>query len=111
MARHNLKILSEYYKQQAAGIKNFELRRLDRDFKLGDEIKLNEIAPTEILGEYRPTGNACIVRITSITTGFEGLEDGYGILGTEMIYLANVRGINSVRYSQNCTEFEYGEDD
>lgn len=86
MKRHNLKILSEYYEQQVAGIKNFVLRKLDRDFKVGDEIKLNEIAPTEKLGEYKPTGNACLVRITSITCGFEGLEDGFGILGTEMIY-------------------------
>lgn len=86
MKRHNLKILKQYYEQQVAGIKNFELRKLDRDFSVGDEIKLNEIAPTEKLGEYSPTGMSCIVRITSITCGFEGLDDGYGILGTEMVY-------------------------
>ena len=86
MKRHNLKILKQYYEQQVAGIKNFELRRLDRDFSVGDEIKLNEIAPTENLGEYKPTGNSCLLRITSIVAGFEGLEDGYGILGTELVY-------------------------
>jgi len=86
MKRHNLKILKQYYEQQVAGIKNFELRRLDRDFKIGDEIKLNEIAPAEKLGEYKPTGNSCLLRITSIVAGFEGLEDGYGILGTELVY-------------------------
>ncbi len=86
MKRHNLKILQQYYVQQVAGIKNFELRKLDRDFNVGDEIKLNEIAPTEKFGEYRPTGNSCLLRITSIVAGFEGLEDGYGILGTEMVY-------------------------
>ena len=81
MKRHNLKILQQFFDQQIAGAKNFELRRLDRDFKIGDEIKLNEID-----GEYKPTGNSCLVRITCITTGFEGLEDGYGILGTELVY-------------------------
>jgi hypothetical protein len=86
MKRHNLKILSEYYQQQTAGVKNFELRKLDRDFRVGDEIKLNEIDHTEVLGEYKPTGNSCLVRITSITCDFEGLEPGYGILGTEMVY-------------------------
>lgn len=89
MKRHNLKILSDYFAQQCAGVKNFELRKLDRDFKVGDEIKLNEIASAEKLGEYLPTGRSCLVRITSITCGFEGLEDGYGILGTEMIYNPN----------------------
>lgn len=88
MKRHNLKILSIYFGQQVAGIKNFELRKLDRDFRVGDEIKLNEITPTEKLGEYKPTGNSCILKITSITYGFEGLEDGYGILGTELVYAA-----------------------
>lgn len=86
MKRHNLKILPEYYQQQINGIKNFELRELDRDFRVGDEIKLNEIAPTENLGELKPTGRSCLVRITCIVVGFEGLEDGYGILGTEEIY-------------------------
>lgn len=86
MKRHNLKISSRYYKQQVNGVKNFEFRKLDRDFNVGDEIKLNEITDNDKLGEYKPTGNACIVRITSILTGFEGLEDGYGVLGTEMIY-------------------------
>ena len=86
MARHNLKILKQYYEQQINGLKNFELRRLDRDFKIGDEIKLNEIDAAETSGEHMPTGNSCLVRITSIVCGFEGLEDGYGILGTELIY-------------------------
>lgn len=87
MKRHNLKILSIYYSQQVRGVKNFELMKLDRDFNVGDEIKLNEIEQTETLGDYKPTGNACILRITSITSNFEGLEEGYGILGTELLYV------------------------
>jgi len=85
MKRHNLKILSPYYEQQIAGVKNFELRKLDRDFQVGDEIRLNEVEQTDKLGEFEPTGNSCLVKITTILTGFEGLEEGYGILGTEMI--------------------------
>lgn len=88
MTRHRLKTLKPYYEQQIAGVKNFELRKLDRDFRLGDELQLDEIAHTETLGEYKPTGRACVVRITTILTGFEGLDDGYGILGTEMLYEA-----------------------
>jgi len=83
--RHKLKLLKQYYEQQVSGIKNFELRKLDRNFTVGDEIELNEVAYDGKLGECPPTGNSFIVRITSITCGFEGLEDGYGILGTEMV--------------------------
>ena len=86
MKRHNLKILKQYYEQQVSGVKNFELRRMDRDFNIGDEIELNEIDAAGRLGEYKPTGNSCLIKIKSITAGFEGLEDGYGILGTELIY-------------------------
>lgn len=86
MKRHNLKILPNYYEAQVAGIKTFELRRLDRDFKVGDEIKLNEIDRAENSVEYKPTGRSCLVRINYICAGFEGLEDGYGVLGTELIY-------------------------
>ena len=88
MKRHDLKILKQYFDMQVSGAKNFELRKLDRDFNVGDEIKLNEIDQAEKIGDYRPTGNSCIVRITSILSGFEGLDDGYGIIGTEMVYTA-----------------------
>lgn len=88
MKRHNLKIIPQYFQMQISGVKNFELQKLDRDFNVGDEIKLNEIDKKENIGEYRPTGNSCIVRITSILSGFDGLEDGFGIIGTEMVYTA-----------------------
>lgn len=90
MKRHNLKILPQYFDAQVAGLKNFELRANDRKFKLGDEIKLNEISAK--LGDYsKPTGRACIVRITYILAShhgneFEGLAPGYCILGTELVY-------------------------
>lgn len=90
MKRHNLKILPQYFEAQIAGIKPFEFRKNDREFKVGDEIKLNEISAK--LGEnYKPTGRACLVRITYILAShpgneFEGIEVGYCVLGTELIY-------------------------
>lgn len=82
--RHNLKILKHYFDQQIRGSKNFELRKLDRDFTIGNEIKMEEIDSTEEFGIYKRTGQSCVVVITSIISGFEGLVDGYGIIGTSM---------------------------
>lgn len=84
MKRHQLKIKSRYFKQQISGLKNFELRLLDRDFNKGDEINLIEVSITD--GEYLPTGNHCFVRITCVLQSYEGLKPGYGILGTQLIH-------------------------
>ena len=90
MKRHNLKILPQYFEAQVDGLKSFELRKNDRKFKVGDEIKLNEIS-SKIGDNYKPTGRACLVLITYILHSdhgneFEGLEPGYCILGTVLIY-------------------------
>jgi hypothetical protein len=88
--QHNLKILARYYPAVAAGVRNFQVRRHDRDFQVGHTIKLNEIDSRGI-ENARPTGNACIVEITSILRSthdapFEGVEVGFSILGTKLIY-------------------------
>ena len=89
--RHNLKILPQYFDAVTAGLKRFEIRKNDRKFKPFDEIRLNEIDGP--LGKpYKPTGRFCLVRITYILTSdhgneFAGLEAGYCILGTELIYV------------------------
>lgn len=90
MKRHNLKILPRYFEAQIAGLKPFEIRRHDRDFTVGDEIKLSE-TDGKIGADYRPTGRSCLVRIKYILRSdygneFEGIEPGFSILGTELIY-------------------------
>jgi hypothetical protein len=39
---HALKTWPEYYKQVAEGKKNFEIRKMDRPFKVGEKIILQE---------------------------------------------------------------------
>lgn len=90
MKRHNLKVLPEYFEAQIAGLKPFEFRKHDREFRIGDEIKLNEV-DSEGIGELKPTGRACLVRIKYILCSthnapFEGIEPGYSVLGTELVY-------------------------
>ena len=74
---HELKILPEYFQAVACGIKNFELRKNDRDYQLDDILVLREWD-----GE-RYTGQTICRRITYIYegNGEYGLSDGYCILG------------------------------
>lgn len=74
---HELKILPQYYKDVVSGKKRFELRKNDRDFKVGDILKLREYEN----GEY--TGRESYFSISYILKDCSeyGLMDGYCILG------------------------------
>lgn len=76
---HALKTHPEYFYAVKNGDKTFELRKMDRPFKVGDTIVLQEWKPdTE---EY--TGEEMIFNITYILTDAEkfGLKKGFCILG------------------------------
>ena len=45
MTLHTLKIYSEYYDAVRNGIKTFEIRKNDRDYKVGDTLRLREYDP------------------------------------------------------------------
>lgn len=74
---HELKILPKYFQQVLMDDKKFELRKNDRDFHVGDMIRLRSYAD----GEY--TGGDIMVKITYILSDCPeyGLKDGYCILG------------------------------
>lgn len=73
---YDLKILPQYFEDVKAYKKNFELRKNDRDFKVGDTIILREWS-----GEY--TGRIIERKIEYIYEGRGeyGLSKGYSILG------------------------------
>lgn len=50
--KHDLKILSEYYDDVMTGKKKFELRKNDRDFKVGDLFVLREWKNGKYTGRY-----------------------------------------------------------
>lgn len=76
--RHELKILPKYFKDIVDGDKNFELRKNDRDFKIGDSLMLREFDN----GAY--TGDSIQVVVTYIFVGGEyGLDKDYVIMGIE----------------------------
>jgi hypothetical protein len=96
---HELKSWPEFFEPVYTGRKNFELRKNDRHFQVGDVIRLREWRPTEshdwlTKGEY--TGRECNRRISYILEGigvgamqgvikpYWGLDRGYAILGLEV---------------------------
>ncbi|MEE1897096.1 DUF3850 domain-containing protein [Flavobacterium rakeshii] len=68
---HELKTLPEYFEAVHNGTKNFEVRKNDRDFKLGDTLILKEFIPKNHYGENKPikdtyTGRELQTEITYI---------------------------------------------
>lgn len=47
MTVHKLKLFPEYFDAVANGIKTFEIRKNDRDYKVGDTLRLYEFDPKE----------------------------------------------------------------
>lgn len=75
--KHELKILPEYFRAVTNREKQFELRKDDRDFKVGDLVILKEWDGTEY------TGRRAMLLITYILRNCEeyGLKEGYCIIG------------------------------
>ena len=73
---HELRIIPMYFDEVVAKRKMFELRKNDRNFRVGDKLILREYD-----GEY--TGNECErwVQYVFHGTGLYGLQPGYCILG------------------------------
>ena len=80
---HDLKILKEYFDAKLEGVKPFEIRYNDRDFQVGDYLRLREIVPipnTSSPVMYDYTGRVLITEVVYILRGV-GLQDGYVALG------------------------------
>lgn len=77
---HELKIKPQYYEDVKIGLKPFEIRKNDRDFKPGDILILNEYSLDDSgAGTY--SGRALTVRVTYLLNDQEYCKEGYVILG------------------------------
>jgi len=85
---HKLKILPEYFKAVVEGNKTFEIRKNDRDYKVGDTLILKEwyighknyIDDIEICSDF--TGEQIVKEISYVLEGGQyGLGIDYCILG------------------------------
>jgi len=78
--KHELKTWTEHFQDVWDGIKTFELRKNDRDYKVGDILLLREYN----LDENEYTGNTIHKYVTHILEGGQfGLEEGYIIMSIE----------------------------
>lgn len=80
---HKLKILPKYFEAVVDGSKTFEIRRNDRDYKVGDILILQEWSDTTF--DY--TGKQIEKRISYIFDGRGeyGLAKGYVILALKEV--------------------------
>ncbi len=73
---HELKIHPKYFKAVVSGRKTFEIRRNDRNFKVGDRIELKEYSK-----ETGYTGKSALFDITYVMTDNEFVKKGFAVLG------------------------------
>ena len=72
---HKIKISHLYYDDIQNGKKNFELRKDDRNYQVGDKLLLHEIKEDSL------TGRLIEVDVVYKLVNYVGLENGYCILG------------------------------
>lgn len=91
MKIHELKILPQYFNEVKYKKKSFELRKNDRDFKVGDILILKEFNPNK---EYETiedgvysnfSGKKVLRQVIYILKNTEGLNNNYVILGIKSI--------------------------
>lgn len=84
---HELKCLKKYFTQVLLGKKNFELRKNDRDYKVGDILQLHEVInnPDDLGAAVKYTGRSVYRKVTYILTDYPALQQGYVILSIKPI--------------------------
>ncbi|WP_239256665.1 ASCH/PUA domain-containing protein [Listeria ilorinensis] len=80
---HELKILPWFFEPVRAGDKPFEIRKNDRDFKIGDSLLLCEWTALKYTGEF------LVARITFITNYAQ--QDDYVVMGIEVLEDKNIQ--------------------
>lgn len=81
MTYHRLKIQSKYFEAVCTRQKCFEIRKNDRNYKVGDCLILQEIDESG-----RKTGSNVLVVVTYLLDDFQaGLKDGYCIMSIKIL--------------------------
>lgn len=78
MKIHRVKCYSRWFAEVTTGMKQFEIRRNDRDYKPGELLELNETVDAEY------TNRAALYEITSVMLDSDfpdGIKSGFAVLG------------------------------
>jgi len=87
MTVHTLKTWPDIYKLMVDGVKTFDYRKNDRDFQVGDTLRLREYIPGR-RDAGRFTGRTLYVKVTYILKDAPpafGLPEGFCVMQTEKI--------------------------
>lgn len=90
---HALKTFPQFFEASAEGVKNFEVRKNDRPYKLGDYVAMNEWN-----GESY-TGRCTLHKIIYILSDPEYCKPGYVVLGLEPCRIT-IRGEHNNQMSE-----------
>ena len=84
MVTHELKTRPKYFQPIYEGTKNFEIRYNDRDYKVGDRLRLREYDIST--GKY--SGMEVLVRVDYLLNSFEDsvILLNYVVMSTSIIY-------------------------
>jgi len=82
MAEHNLKTHPYFYSLVLTGVKKYEVRVNDKDYRQGDFLVLSEFHPVKKL----LTGRRMLVKVTHVLHGGQyGIHIGWCILSIEVV--------------------------
>ena len=83
MKAHELKIHELHYIDVCTGVKTFEIRKNDRDFKRGDILILREVEATHSGTNESYTGRQKAVKVKYMTNFQQ--KEGYVVLGISLL--------------------------
>ena len=78
---HEIKLLSEFADDVYAGRKSFEVRKNDRDYRVGDTVRFRVIGNENAVNHPL---NARLYEITYVLSGW-GIEDGFVVFGIKPV--------------------------
>lgn len=90
---HELKILPNYFEEVICGAKSFEVRKNDRNFKVGDMLALNEYDAEK----KEHTGNSCLVYVDYILKDENYCKNGFVIMAIKPCEVYNKRWYDAIR--------------
>jgi len=108
---HQLKQASIYFEDVIEGRKTFEVRKNDRNFKVGDYLALNELTPHECngKGEHFETGRSALFRVTYVLDNPDYCKEGFVVLGIQPCNVSIASGKSAMILDENspgCNVFE-----